>query len=196
VGEAAAWVQGQVNAGRQSVNFAASNSLGPAGAFASTFAVEVTARVANGLVEPFRVGESTGAALGRGDSGLALAAAISEDAGRAGGLILMAVPAARAATTTEIVHFTDAAGKAAIEGSGGLRAGTFVTKPSEVQGLTASQIEGRLEIQPGRGAYSFAARVPTKNLATPGNGPTTSGGAWQRQLKVPVPTSGPGSSTQ
>ena len=93
--EVARWIQAQVNAGRDLLINAATNNLSPYDAAQATFATEATARVINGFVEPFRVGESTGAALGRGDSGLALAAAVSEDAGRAGGLILMAVGAVK-----------------------------------------------------------------------------------------------------
>jgi hypothetical protein len=98
---------------------------------------------------------------------------------------LVLAPTVKGATT-QVVHYTDAAGKASIEASGSLRAGTFVTKPGEVRGMSAAQIESRLEIQPGKGAYSFSGRVPNKNLAVPANGPTTSGGAWQRVLKKPA----------
>jgi RHS repeat-associated protein len=106
-----------------------------------------------------------GAAIGQGTAVAALALA----------------PTAKGATT-QVVHYTDAAGKASIEASGSLRVGTYVTKPSQVRGLSAAQIESRLEIQPGRGAHSFTTRVPNKDLAVPPNGPRTSGAAWQRQL--------------
>jgi RHS repeat-associated protein len=110
-----------------------------------------------------------GAAIGQGTAVAALALA----------------PAAKGATT-QVVHYTDAAGKASIEASGSLRAGTYVTKPNQVRGMSSAQIESRLEIQPGRGAHSFTAQVPNKNLAVPPNGRTTSGGAWQRVLKKPT----------
>jgi RHS repeat-associated protein len=99
---------------------------------------------------------------------------------------LVVAPTPKFTSTTRVVHYTDAAGKAGIESSGALRAGTYVTKPSQVRGMTAAQIESRLEIAPGRGTFSFSARVPNKNLRVPENGPMTSGGAWQRQLADPV----------
>jgi RHS repeat-associated protein len=99
----------------------------------------------------------------------------------------LAVPAvSRAAATTKVTHFTDAAGIAGIDAAEALRAGTFVTKASEVRGLTQAQVERALEIAPGKGAHSVTVHVPTKTLAVPANGGKTSGGAWQRQLTKPA----------
>jgi hypothetical protein len=68
-----------------------------------------------------------------------------------------------------------------------LRAGTYVTTPSEVPaGATSSGIESLLEIGPGKGANSVTFETPNSNLAVPENGTTTSGGAQQFQLKEPV----------
>jgi hypothetical protein len=52
-----------------------------------------------------------------------------------------------------VIHFTDAVGMEAITGAGTLRVGTYVTLPSEVSGLTSSEVESALEIQPGRCAF-------------------------------------------
>jgi RHS repeat-associated protein len=95
VGEAAAWVQGQVSYASNFYIGAAVGTGNPLVAGSATFVASSLELGINGVADAFRVGESTGAALGRGDSGLAFAAAVSEDAGRAGGLILMAVGAAR-----------------------------------------------------------------------------------------------------
>jgi hypothetical protein len=95
--------------------------------------------------------------------------------------------AARGSASTEVVHFTNAAGKAGIQADGLINAGSHVTKASEVRGLSsASAIERRLEIDPGKGAHSFTTTVRTRSLVIPGNGPKTSGGAWQRQLSEPA----------
>ena len=91
------------------------------------------------------------------------------------------------APTVAVVHFTSVEGAAAIEGSGGLRAGSFVALPTEVAGRSASQVEQLLEISPGRGAMSATIRVPADALRTPANGPATSGGATQYQLTRPIP---------
>jgi RHS repeat-associated protein len=97
--------------------------------------------------------------------------------------------------TAELVtaaHFTSAEGAAAIEASGTLRAGSFVTLPSEVSGMTASEVEGALELQSGRGAFSTTFRTPASNLSPAFNGQLTSGNAFQWQLTAPVRI-GPGS---
>jgi hypothetical protein len=65
--------------------------------------------------------------------------------------------------------------------------GTFVTTPSEIPaGTTSSGVESLLEIGPGKGANSVTFETPNSNLVVPENGPTTSGGAQQFQLKEPV----------
>jgi len=90
-----------------------------------------------------------------------------------------------------VTHFTSAEGVAAIEG-GALRAGSFVAVPGEVSGLTATEVESALEIQSGRGAFSYTFQPPASNLVTPFNGPFTSGLRTQFQLVNPVPVA-PGS---
>ena len=94
VGEAAAWVQGRVSYASSFYTFAAVKSGSPALAGSVTFVSSSLEIGINGFADMFRVGESTGAALGRGDTGLAFAAAVSEDAGRAGGLILLGLSVA------------------------------------------------------------------------------------------------------
>ena len=89
-----------------------------------------------------------------------------------------------AAELVIVTHFTSAEGVAAIEG-GALRAGSFVAVPGEVSGLTAMEVESALEIQAGRGAFSYTFRTPSSNLVTPLNGPFTSG------LGTSVPVSEP-----
>ena len=80
-----------------------------------------------------------------------------------------------------------AAGAEAIGNAGQLNGGTYVTTPNQIPaGATAGQVEGLLEIGPGKGANSITATTPKSNLATPANGATTSGGAVQYQLKQPV----------
>jgi len=96
--------------------------------------------------------------------------------------------------TSSVAHFTSVEGAAAIEGSGGLRAGSFVALPGEVAGRTASQVESLLEIGPGKGAMRATFKVSSDALRIPFNGPTTSGGATQFQTTrlIPLP---PGSFT-
>lgn len=94
---------------------------------------------------------------------------------------------ARGSTTATVVHFTSVEGAAAIEASGALRAGSFVTLPSQVRGMGPAAVEALLEIQPGRGAMSATLTVPRDILTTPFNGPVTSGGATQFQLLRSVP---------
>ncbi|MGH7959432.1 MAG: hypothetical protein ACREH8_20815, partial [Opitutaceae bacterium] len=80
-------------------------------------------------------------------------------AGNVAGLALTAVGAGqlvgsvRNLGTVTVVHFTDQAGVNAIQAAGTLRAGTFVTLPSEVAGRGAAQVATALEIQAGRGAF-------------------------------------------
>ncbi len=109
----------------------------------------------------------------------------------AGTAVAAAVLAPTAKGSVNVVHYTDASGASAIQNAGQLRAGTYVTKAGDVSGMTEGQIEGALEIQPGRGQYSFRVKVDPKNLKVPSNGPTTSGGAWQRQLIAPCKIEGP-----
>jgi RHS repeat-associated protein len=91
---------------------------------------------------------------------------------------------------TTVTHFTDKAGVKIITESGSLRAGTFVTVPSEVRGLAVTQVEKALEIAAGKGAYSITFQTPATNLATPFNGPLTSGLKVQFQLVHPVSVRG------
>jgi len=89
--------------------------------------------------------------------------------------------------TTKVRHYTDGAGKAGISRSGNLRQGTYVTRPSEIPARSGHlQIEGRLEIAPGRGSHYIDVEVPTSSLRTPANGPRTSGGVRQFQLREPA----------
>jgi RHS repeat-associated protein len=97
------------------------------------------------------------------------------------------VAAEGTADLVTVTHFTSAEGAAAIEGSGALRAGSFVTLPSEVTGLSATEVESALEIQSGRGAFSATFQTPASNLGAAFNGPFTSGNALQWQLNDPVP---------
>ncbi|MBV8818433.1 MAG: RHS repeat-associated core domain-containing protein [Acidobacteriaceae bacterium] len=150
--------------------------------------------IVGGAGDMFRAGDAVGEAIDSGATGDELALAIAKDTGRASALLLtMALPAraalnTRLATTatTEVVHFTDDAGRAAITQSGYLRAGTYVTTPGEVEGMTAAQVESRLQIAAGRGANSFTLRVPNSTLGIPPNGATEPvTGAWQRVLTQP-----------
>jgi RHS repeat-associated protein len=96
--------------------------------------------------------------------------------------------AASEVATTTVSHFTSDAGMAAISESGALRAGTFVTTTGEIPaGATSGEVESLLEIGPGKGANSLTFDTPNSNLVVPENGPTTSGGAAQFQLKNPTP---------
>jgi hypothetical protein len=75
-----------------------------------------------------------------------------------------------------VTHFTDAATVGKItNGTGTLNAGSFVTLPSQVTGLTASGVESALEIEAGRGAFSTTFQTPASNLGPAFNGPLTSG---------------------
>ena len=86
-----------------------------------------------------------------------------------------------------VAHLTSEEGATAIEQSGSLRTGSFVTRPTEVAGRSAGAVESLLEIDPGRGAMRATIHVPADALQTPFNGPTTSGGAIQYQLTRPIP---------
>jgi len=57
---------------------------------------------------------------------------------------------------------------------------------AEPVGASGSEVEGLLEIGPGKGANSVTFDTPNSNLGVPENGPTTSGGAQQFQLKEPT----------
>ena len=84
--------------------------------------------------------------------------------------------------------YTDGAGKEAITESSNLRPGTFVTRSGAISPRSGHlQVEKALEIQPGRGSTYIDVEVPNSQLRVPGNGSTTSGGAWQRQLTDEVP---------
>lgn len=75
----------------------------------------------------------------------------------------------------------------AIQSSGFIRAGTYVTGPGELIGVGGQgEIESLLEIGSGKAAYSATFETPTSNLAVPEGGPLTSGGALQFQLIEPV----------
>ncbi|MEI9988951.1 MAG: RHS repeat-associated core domain-containing protein [Rhizomicrobium sp.] len=84
-----------------------------------------------------------------------------------------------------VTHFTSAAGAAAIGEGGTLNAGSFVTT-SNLSGMSASQVEGALEIDAGKGAFSTTFQTPASNLGPAFNGPLTSGGAPQFQLVNPT----------
>ncbi|MBF6570933.1 MAG: RHS repeat-associated core domain-containing protein [Candidatus Binataceae bacterium] len=84
-----------------------------------------------------------------------------------------------------VSHFTNAAGAEAIGEGGMLRAGSFVTT-SNLSGLSASEVESALEIDPGKGAFSTTFQTPASNLGPAFNGPFTSGGITQFQLRNPA----------
>ncbi len=81
-----------------------------------------------------------------------------------------------------VTHCTSGEGAAAIATDGSLRAGTFVTLPGEITGMSAAEVEKALEIQAGRGAFSITFETASSNLMVPSNGALTSGGAIQYQL--------------
>ncbi|MGH9368057.1 MAG: RHS repeat-associated core domain-containing protein, partial [Thermoanaerobaculia bacterium] len=165
------------------------NHGGPVGV-AVDFLLGTVGSVVQGTGDLLNVGTATGEAIGSGVDSFDLAKAISTDVGRASGIVLTLAGAAEGlgAGTTRVVHFTNDANLAHIEASGQLRGGanaTFITKPSEVRGMTASQVETKLGINLGKGQNSITLRMKNSNLRVPDNGPTTQGGAWQRQLKNP-----------
>lgn len=146
------------------------------------------ADLSRGMADVLRLGEATGTAIGEGAGAGETALAVGVDLLRATAIAAPVAGAGRAAAgraTLTVVHYTDDAGRAAIRRAGNLRAGTFVTRPRDVRGMTARQIEQRLEIQAGRGSHSFTVRTQRRNLAIPANGRRTSGGAFQRQLRQP-----------
>jgi len=146
-----------------------------------------------GLADVLRLGEASGTAIGEGAGAGETALAIGGDVLRAAAVAAPLAGAGRAAagrTAITVVHYTDDAGRQAIAQAGNVRAGTFVTKPRDVQGMTTRQIEQRLEIQPGRGSHSFTVRTQRRNLVVPDNGRRTSGGAFQRQLRNPCAITG------
>ena len=86
-------------------------------------------------------------------------------------------------------HYTNQAGMEAIQKSGILQKNTFITTPGDIPtGSTANQVENILEIKPGRGEYFIDIPNPGEsNLKVPANGPSTSGGAFQRQTTTDTP---------
>jgi len=89
--------------------------------------------------------------------------------------------------TAILRHYTDDAGRSAIEDSGMIEAGSYVTLPGEIPpGASPSDVEGLLEISPGKGDNYIDIHVPSSSLLVPDEGPATSGGAWQRQLSSPI----------
>lgn len=128
------------------------------------------------------LGAGVGLAAVKGLRDGALGALAGEGIGWAAGKIT-----ARATSTVTVTHFTSREGAAAIEGSGALRAESFVAVPGQVAGKTAAQVETLLEIEPGRGAMRATLKVPADALKAPFNGPTTSGGAVQFQTTKPIP---------
>ncbi len=142
--------------------------------------LDLTARTLN-------LATGTGTALGNNGDTYAVGMAFSADLMTASEFTLTTALLAKSAgaDTTKVVHFTNEPGAAAIEGSGELRAGSYVTKPSQVRGMNASQVESRLEIGPGKGQRSFEVRVKNDQLRVPNNGAKTSGKAWQRQTTTP-----------
>ncbi|MGH9070681.1 MAG: RHS repeat-associated core domain-containing protein [Acidimicrobiales bacterium] len=88
-------------------------------------------------------------------------------------------------------HYTNNSGRKQIQSSGGLRAGTFVTRPEEIpRGASSKEIERLLEIDEGKGTHYIDIQVPCNSLGIPENGPITSGGVWQRILLGPVDLGG------
>jgi len=85
--------------------------------------------------------------------------------------------------TVTVVHFTNEEGILGINNSGGMIDDlSYVTFQSEVEGLNAAQVEAKLGIGIGKGGYSTTFETSISNLATPAEGPFTSGGAVQMQL--------------
>lgn len=149
------------------------------------------------ITDPTQTGCATVEAVYSGGSSTQIAAAVAIDAGRATVGVGMALAGGSLAqglltraTSTTVVHYTDEATMGLIGESGELRAGSFVTKPGEVPvGATAAKVEQTLEIGAGKGQASVTTTTPNSNLSVPSNGPKTSGGAWQRQVKTPTPVS-------
>ncbi len=168
----------------------------PAVAALKTFGAGVLASTVKMAASPLTMGTATGTCMGgsgcsAGKTALAVGgdvlkgAAIAAPLGALGSKVAGALEGATA--TTSVTHFTSDAGMAAISESGTLRAGTYVTTPGEIpSGATSGQVESILEIGEGKGANSITFETPNSNLGTPGNGPTTSGGAEQFQLQEPT----------
>jgi hypothetical protein len=148
--------------------------------------IDLTARTLN-------LGTATGEAIGSGGGAFEITQAAAGDVKTLSEATLAIAGAGQLATsmtTTEVVHFTNNAGAAAIQEAGQLRAGTYVTKPGEVSGMNAAQVEKALEIGAGKGANSFTFKTPNSNLTVPQNGAVTSGGAQQWQLVRPCGVDG------
>ncbi len=181
--------------------FNSSFKSSPAVAALKTFGAGVVASTVKMVASPLTMGTATGTCMGgsgcsAGKTALAVGgdalkgAAIAAPLGALGSKVVGALEGASttATATTSVTHFTNDAGMAAISESGTLRAGTYVTTPGEIPaGATSGQVESILEIGPGKGANSVTFETPNSNLGIPENGPTTSGGATQFQLKEPTP---------
>jgi hypothetical protein len=107
-----------------------------------------------------------------------------------GGAALFGLGAAAVGTNTNndpmisVQHFTSQEIMNLIIDSGNaLYPGSYVTTPGQVSGMTSSDIERRLEIGPGKGAWSTTFQTPLSNLTPLG---TTSGGAAQFILVNPT----------
>jgi RHS repeat-associated protein len=146
--------------------------------------------VLSGFADMLRVGDAVGTAIGSGGDSYDVGLALSQDVSRSSALFVtlapVVAPIGNATLTTKVVHFTDDAGVAGISESGALRSSTFVTRASEVRGLSAAEVENKLEISAGKSANFIEFRTPKWNLKVPENGPVTSGGAWQRVIKRPA----------
>lgn len=93
-----------------------------------------------------------------------------------------------------VTHFTDVAGVNAIEGDA-LNINSYVTFPSDIPPeSSATDIQDLLEIDPGKGNFSYTFETDYGNLRFPAEGPNTSSGASQFQLRSPEPVP-PGSFT-
>ncbi|MEW5980648.1 MAG: RHS repeat-associated core domain-containing protein [Acidobacteriota bacterium] len=99
--EAAKWIQAKVTYAVDFYTNAAINSGSPAAAAVTSFTTGVVGDVINGVADAFRAGESLGSVWDSGTTGEKVAAAV-EDGGRVGGLILMALPGAKAVVTNTV----------------------------------------------------------------------------------------------
>jgi hypothetical protein len=76
-----------------------------------------------------------------------------------GSIVELTVGGTDDANLITVRHYTDEAGKTSIQDSGNLRAGSYVTDPSEIPpGATQEDIERLLEIDPGKGAQFIELR--------------------------------------
>jgi hypothetical protein len=90
-----------------------------------------------------------------------------------------------------VTHFTSAGTVADIlNGTRTLNPGSFVTLPSEVEGMSAGEVEQALELDAGKGDFSTTFQTPKSNLGPAFNGEQTSGQKIQYQLIKPA-TPGP-----